>query len=254
MIGIGLAITIPRVVPAAPSFDPLSLSPALFLSPAGPFYSDLGTTQVTTDGSPVRRWADISGNGRHADAPNDSSRPTLRVSGGKTWLDFDGVDDQLHLSSSFLTGYSALYCAYRARPTLLTGGSFGDRLAVTCEGGSAGNWVFVSGFRNGNSWGEVGGSSFRNTTGGAATVNNWLTQSLTVNGNTSVTTRMNGVDGTPGTPSGWPPSTVSPIRIGGSSDSGRIFVGQIASVFLRLTLLAGGEVSSLASYLGGIAP
>lgn len=83
------------------AFNPLSLNPALFLSPAGPYYSDLGTTLVTTDGSAVRRWADISGNGRHADAPSDAARPTLRVSGGRTWLDFDGVDDCLQTGSSF---------------------------------------------------------------------------------------------------------------------------------------------------------
>lgn len=80
------------------AFNPLSLSPALFLSPAGPFFSDLGTTLVTTNGSAVRRWGDLSGFGRHADAPSDAARPILRIGGGKTWLQFDGVDDVLQIA------------------------------------------------------------------------------------------------------------------------------------------------------------
>jgi hypothetical protein len=108
-IGIALSITRPR---SSSGFDPVSLAPALALLPTGPFYSDLGTTQVTANGSAVRRWADSSGNGRHADAPNDSARATLGVSGGKTWLTFDGVDDSSVFSGVASKPFS-LFAAYR---------------------------------------------------------------------------------------------------------------------------------------------
>jgi hypothetical protein len=132
-------------------FDPLSLSPALALLPNGPFYSDLGTTPVTTNGSAVRRWTDSSGNGRHADAPNDSARATLGISAGKAWLAFDGTDDSMAFSGVSCKPFS-VFAAYRPATVsgaeqALVSGSNAQKLKVVdatkIRGGKDGvyNWA-----------------------------------------------------------------------------------------------------------------
>jgi len=57
-----------------------------------------GTTPVTADGQPVGKMADLSGNGNHWTS-SGTARPTYHASGGKYWLQFDGVDDQMTLAS-----------------------------------------------------------------------------------------------------------------------------------------------------------
>ena len=59
------------------------------------FQDRAGTTPVTADGQTVGKILDKSGRGNHAVAPNDSSRPLYKTSGGLHWLQFDGVDDCL---------------------------------------------------------------------------------------------------------------------------------------------------------------
>jgi hypothetical protein len=148
-IGIALSITRPR---SSSGFDPVSLAPALALLPTGPFYSDLGVTLATATGSAVRRWADSSGNGRHADAPNDSARATLGTSAGKAWLTFDGVDDSMAFSGVSCKPFSVFAAC---RPATVSGaeqalvsGSNAQKLKVVdttrIRGGKDGayNWAF----------------------------------------------------------------------------------------------------------------
>lgn len=52
------------------------------------------TTPAVVDG-PVRVMDDISGNGKHFTASSDAARPTLRQSGGRTWLEADGTNDHM---------------------------------------------------------------------------------------------------------------------------------------------------------------
>lgn len=60
------------------------------------FQDAAGTTPVTATGQSVRMMLDKSGNGNHAIAPSDSTRPVLRQdANGKYYLDFDGVDDRM---------------------------------------------------------------------------------------------------------------------------------------------------------------
>jgi hypothetical protein len=52
-----------------------------------------GTTPVTSDGDPVGRMDDISGNGYHLVQSSASSRPIYRNRLGLSWLELDGADD-----------------------------------------------------------------------------------------------------------------------------------------------------------------
>ena len=61
------------------------------------FDATAGGSLVTTDGAAVARWADKSGNNRHATQATANARPLLKTSikNGKNVLRFDGANDQL---------------------------------------------------------------------------------------------------------------------------------------------------------------
>jgi hypothetical protein len=83
---------------AAPAFDPLSLSPHLWLDPSDLttlFQDSAMTTPVTADGDPVGAILDKSGNNLHLTQATAGSRPLYQTSDGLHWLEFDGVDDWL---------------------------------------------------------------------------------------------------------------------------------------------------------------
>lgn len=83
------------------AFDPLSLSPALWLrADAGLFQERTGaaaTTPASADGDPVGSWLDQSGALNHATAGTDAARPTLKLAqvNGRSVVRFDGSDDAL---------------------------------------------------------------------------------------------------------------------------------------------------------------
>jgi hypothetical protein len=80
-------------------------SPALWLDASDLttlFQDSAGTIPVTTDGDPVGRWNDKSGNGRNFTQSSSSQRPTYRTSGGYHWVEFDGSDDWMFGSSNML--------------------------------------------------------------------------------------------------------------------------------------------------------
>lgn len=102
-LSIGLSLTRPS--------GPLGFNPASLFANGeeGAWYdpSDLttvwqdaaGTTPATV-GDPVGRIDDKSGNGNHATQSTATARPTLQVSGGLYYLDFDGVDDWIRTTFS----------------------------------------------------------------------------------------------------------------------------------------------------------
>lgn len=57
-----------------------------------------GTIPITSPDQTVGLVLDKSGNGHHLSQPNPTARPILRSASGRYWLEFDGVDDRLHLS------------------------------------------------------------------------------------------------------------------------------------------------------------
>lgn len=73
-------------------YDPSDLS-TLFQDAAG-------TVAVTGAGQPVGRMIDKSGHGRDATQTTASARPIYRTNGQHHWLEFDGVDDFMRLTSA----------------------------------------------------------------------------------------------------------------------------------------------------------
>jgi hypothetical protein len=62
------------------------------------YQDSAGTIPVVSDGDPVGRVEDKSGNGNHATQTVSTSRPVYRTNGSTHWLEFDGVDDYLDIS------------------------------------------------------------------------------------------------------------------------------------------------------------
>lgn len=58
-----------------------------------------GTLPVTDYDQPVGRVIDKSGNGNHALQSTDAARPIVRNADGKTWLEFDYVDDMFRVET-----------------------------------------------------------------------------------------------------------------------------------------------------------
>jgi hypothetical protein len=133
VLGLGL----PPSAGGGEGFDPLSLSPHLWLDPSDLttlFQERTGasaTTPSVIDGV-VGTMLDKSGNGLHVVAPTDAARPILRSAGGLYWLEFDGVDDVLSVASINLSTITIFLAArivtYENFDVLLHGGNDKSRL------------------------------------------------------------------------------------------------------------------------------
>ncbi len=76
------------------------------------FQNSAGTTPVVSDGDPVARINDKSGNSRHLFG-SSGQQPLYKTSGWLYWLDFNGISDVMgtsELFSSFTTGLIAYEC------------------------------------------------------------------------------------------------------------------------------------------------
>ncbi len=102
------------------NFDPVSLDPKILIDPSDLstlFQDTAGTTPVTSSGDPVGLALDKSGNDNHLTAPSDSARPTYQTDGTYSWLEFDGVDDQLEALTRFgLSANPSILCVCGVRP------------------------------------------------------------------------------------------------------------------------------------------
>lgn len=88
---------------SSPPFDPLSLSPLLWLKGGtGLFQDAAGTTPAVADGDPVGLWKDQSGNGNDASQATSAVRPTLKLAiiGSNSVVRPDGVGDFFNLKNS----------------------------------------------------------------------------------------------------------------------------------------------------------
>lgn len=98
MLGVGFSTTT-LAVRRGPSLPAVAaLSPVAWYDPsdrATLFQDAAMTVAVAADGDPVGAMRDKSGNGFHMTQSTAASRPVYRAAGGRHWLDFDGVDDQL---------------------------------------------------------------------------------------------------------------------------------------------------------------
>lgn len=97
------------------SFTPLSLFSAgeqgVYYDPSDIstlFQDEAGTIPVTAAGQAVGRMLDKSGRGNHATQAVTASKPILRQSGGRYYLEFDGLDDFLVTGSINFTATDAV--------------------------------------------------------------------------------------------------------------------------------------------------
>lgn len=81
------------------SFNPLSLSPALWLdaSDASTLFQSNGGAAAAADGDPVGYWLDKSGNAKHASQTDGTMKPLLKLNSqnGKNGILADGVNDYI---------------------------------------------------------------------------------------------------------------------------------------------------------------
>lgn len=97
----------PRLRNKASAFDPLDLSPVLWLKADAGTYQSSGGSAATADTDPVGQWQDQSGNARHFEQATAGRRPQLRtgVQNGLPVVRGDGSDDYL-IGPDFLTGFT----------------------------------------------------------------------------------------------------------------------------------------------------
>lgn len=91
----GLAGRAVQAVPAAVTYDPLTLSPLFWFDAAD-------SASVTLNGSTVSQWNDKSGNGYHLTQGTAGSQPTYTSAGqnGRNIITFDGTSDTLSRSTT----------------------------------------------------------------------------------------------------------------------------------------------------------
>lgn len=85
------------IVAAPTTFDPLSLSPALWLDASD-------TATITATGGQVSQWRDKSGNSRHVSQSTGTAQPqqVASVLNGNSVVQFDGADDYLWNTQPFM--------------------------------------------------------------------------------------------------------------------------------------------------------
>lgn len=238
------------------SFNPATLFAG---SAAGAWYdpSDLstlyqdraGTTLVTTTGQTVGKMLDKSGNGIHLTAPTDAARPIYTVSGGLSFIAFDGSDDQLVSAAAVvpITGNSSFAIAY-AR---LAGGTV-NKYLLTTGGVTPGNGAFsVLHSATAPRWfsqrtgGNADITSGTGTTDGQKAVlrgkadRTNLLHTLYLNGASVGTAAATNTD-----------FTDSTIGIGGSTASGMAAMQFHGGIF-RAGIFTAAEAANVDTYLGG---
>jgi hypothetical protein len=112
---------------AAPAWSPAELFAAseqgIWLDPSdlSTVFTDTAGTTPAVVGDPVARINDKSGRGNHATQSISAARPILRESGGRYYLEFDGVDDFLLPPSGMTSTWTVAHAMSGQRQT--TGGT-----------------------------------------------------------------------------------------------------------------------------------
>jgi hypothetical protein len=169
-------------IPMSVIFDPRAL---------GSMRQEITGAAATTPvaiGQPVGSMLNLGSAGGWATAPTTGARPILNGSGGRYWLEGDGVDDSLNLPS-------ALACRY-----LIAGGQYQTgsvALAnIVCFGqNTAGSAVRLNAVPDGYNQTDAGDHNF----GGSNTINGSATLSVAINTDHVVESLTDGTDRQMGT-------------------------------------------------------
>jgi hypothetical protein len=112
MIGFGLGLWDNHGV--GTSFNPLTLSPALWLDAADSatlFQATTGSVPAAADGDPVGYWLDKSGNNRHASQTSGSNKPILKtaIQNSKNIVRTNGTSSFMTISTMTMNAPFAIY-------------------------------------------------------------------------------------------------------------------------------------------------
>jgi len=270
MIGLGLGIWQSN----ASRFNPLSLSPALWLdaSDASTLYTDSGlTTLVSADGDPVGGWKDKSGNTKHALQASGTNKPLYKtnIKNSKSILRFDGTNDNLATSSTqayfkFLHATAGtVFVVFQTNPAITNPNTIYTIIDNCNVAGSTGFVFFFddrSGNSRNNSVGNAGGQGATynftyNATNNVTNTGTWYT----------VTSKLAGQDATPANRSrmyingtldsysntfaGTNTANASFPLMVGSGQAALPLNGDIAEILIYSTALADADRTAVEAYL-----
>jgi hypothetical protein len=115
---------------SATSFNPLSLSPALWLdaSDSTTLFQSNGGSASSADGDPVGYWMDKSGNAKHLTQTSGTNKPLLKLSiqNAKNIVRLDGISSFMNLSVAQTTP-SVVYSVCRTNSLQISNRTFLDR-------------------------------------------------------------------------------------------------------------------------------
>lgn len=129
--------------PQIKRFSPADLKPSFWVEAAAQntLFTEIAGTTTPTDGGPVGRWQDMSGNDFHVTAPaDDTTRPTWVYNNGVPYVEFDGVDDVLRRTTS-LGMYAAGACSIFAAVRSTTQGTSDLLVSERNDTGAAGLYI-----------------------------------------------------------------------------------------------------------------
>jgi hypothetical protein len=219
------------------SFNPLSLSPALWLSDTG---------------SNPAQWNDLSGNGRHATQAIGAIQPAIVTNAlnGRQVRRFDGVNDLLQTASNFSASFVEVYAV--SNHAGFGGGGFGRIIEI---GFNAFVYFVNQSTENAQSYRLAGGSllAAKNSLTNSATTGFWRISGgrYDLSGNpSSMIHTINGVVSS-GTETPGSSVTISnlPIQIGNRASLDRAFNGDIAEILVFPTGLSTENRRRIEGYL-----
>jgi hypothetical protein len=168
-------------------WTPANISTALWLDAAD-------SSTITTVSGAISQWNDKSGNGRNASQGTAAARPTLSSAAlnGRNVATFDGTDDKLTISSSFLATNTLLIIAAIKE----NNGSWGALISSKNNGADASPAFGFNYFYNKYEY-VPGNTQLYSTTGfgswgiiaGQSTASN--SHSIIINGTTEATSSFN---------------------------------------------------------------
>ncbi|MFD2173330.1 hypothetical protein [Rhodobacter lacus] len=128
------------------------------------------TTPITASGQPVGAIRDKSGNGHHLTQATASRRPMYQASGGRHWLQSDGVDDALGIASRYGLGANPALSITAGMRWL---GSEADGRLLSIGYGATGNLSVGTG-TSGSAWRHSNGNTiFGTPTAGLDVLATW---------------------------------------------------------------------------------
>lgn len=199
-------------------------------------WQDSAGTVAGAVNSPVGRVTDLSGNGNHFVQATSSRRPILRLSGGKYWLEFDGIDDYMDCATAAGLSQPNVVAVAGYLPSVASPQHFFDGIDAANR-----HAVFV----------QSGGVNLFSGNVYAASTISAATPTVIVaafNGASSNIVK-NGVAGALGNAGA---SALIGYRLGAYDPTGGLMNGRIYGLIVRDTLFSAGELASVDTMLADL--